>query len=76
MLTAHFTGTQGTPDSTTSYYMGGQFEVKDGATKKYYSMAGMRIATPPCPPQIRNENIGCNPYTPSDLGRVSEGREG
>jgi len=42
--TAHFTGTSGTPDSTTSYYMGGQFEVKDGATKKYYSIAGMMVA--------------------------------
>jgi len=51
--TAHFTGTSGTPDSTTSYFMGGQFEVKDGATKKYYSIAGMMVATPPCPPQIR-----------------------
>ncbi len=44
MSTAHFTGTSGTPDSTTSYYMGGQFEVKDGATKKYYSLAGMMVA--------------------------------
>jgi len=44
VLTAHFTGTQGTPDSTTSYYMGGAYEVKDGATKKYYSMAGMMVA--------------------------------
>jgi RHS repeat-associated protein len=51
-MTAHFTGTSGTPDSTTSYYtstslsagMGGQFEVKDGATKKYYSIAGMMVA--------------------------------
>mgnify|MGYP002073936708 FL=1 len=25
--------------------MGGQFEVKDGATKKYYSIAGMMVAT-------------------------------
>ncbi|HMR97846.1 MAG TPA: hypothetical protein PKE62_01220 [Anaerolineales bacterium] len=44
MSTAHFTGTSGTPDSTTSYFMGGQFEVKDGATKKYYSIAGMMVA--------------------------------
>ena len=42
--TAHFTGTSGTPDSTTSYFMGGQFEVKDGSTKKYYSIAGMMVA--------------------------------
>ena len=42
--TAHFTGTSGTPDSTTSNFMGGQFEVKDGATKKYYSIAGMMVA--------------------------------
>lgn len=42
--TVHFTGASGTPDSTTSYYMGGQFEVKDGATKKYYSIAGMIVA--------------------------------
>ncbi|HNQ94092.1 MAG TPA: RHS repeat-associated core domain-containing protein [Anaerolineales bacterium] len=45
MSKAHFTGTSGTPDSTTSYFMGGQFEVKDGATKKYYSIAGMMVAT-------------------------------
>ncbi len=44
VLTAHFTGTSGTPDSTTAYYMGGQFEVKDGTTKKYYSIAGMMVA--------------------------------
>jgi RHS repeat-associated protein len=44
-MTAHFTGTQGTPDSATSYFMGGQYEVKDGATKKYYSIAGMMVAT-------------------------------
>ncbi|MBV6452139.1 MAG: hypothetical protein MHPDNHAH_02892 [Anaerolineales bacterium] len=31
--TAHFTGTSGTPDSITSYFMGGQNEVKDGATR-------------------------------------------
>ncbi|WKZ49069.1 MAG: RHS repeat-associated core domain-containing protein [Anaerolineales bacterium] len=42
--TAHFTGTSGTPDSITSYFMGGQYEVKDGATKKYYSIAGMTVA--------------------------------
>jgi RHS repeat-associated protein len=44
VTTAHFTGTNGTPDSTTSYFMGGQYEVKDGATKKYYSIAGMMVA--------------------------------
>jgi RHS repeat-associated protein len=44
VTTAHFTGTQGTPDSVTSYFMGGQYEVKDGATKKYYSIAGMMVA--------------------------------
>jgi RHS repeat-associated protein len=44
VLTAHFTGTQGTPDSTTSYFMGGQYELKDGAVKKYYSIAGMMVA--------------------------------
>jgi RHS repeat-associated protein len=44
VLTAHFTGTSGTPDSTTSYYMGGQYEVKDSAVKKYYSIAGMMVA--------------------------------
>jgi len=42
--TAHFTGLSGTPDSTTSYYMGGAYEVKDGAVKKYYSIAGMTVA--------------------------------
>jgi len=42
--TAHFTGTSGSPDSTTSYYMGGAYELKDGATKKYYSIAGMMVA--------------------------------
>ena len=42
--TVHFTGASGTPDSTTSYYMGGQYEIKDGATKKYYSIAGMMVA--------------------------------
>ncbi|MBV6451187.1 MAG: hypothetical protein MHPDNHAH_01918 [Anaerolineales bacterium] len=41
---AHFIRTQGTPDSVTSYFMGGQYEVKDGATKKYYSIAGMTVA--------------------------------
>jgi RHS repeat-associated protein len=45
VMTAHFTGTQGTPDSVTSYYMGGAYEVKDGAAKKYYSIAGMMVAT-------------------------------
>ena len=35
---------RGSPDSTTSYFMGGQFEVKDGGTKKYYSIAGMMVA--------------------------------
>jgi RHS repeat-associated protein len=45
VTTAHFTGTQGTPDSTTSYFMGGAYEVKDGAAKKYYSIAGMMVAT-------------------------------
>jgi RHS repeat-associated protein len=45
VMTAHFTGTQGTPDSTTSYYMGGAYEVKDSAVKKYYSIAGMMVAT-------------------------------
>jgi len=45
VLTAHFTGTSGTPDSTTSYFMGGQYELKDGAVKKYYSIAGMTVAT-------------------------------
>ena len=30
--TAHFTGTSGTPDSTTSYFMGGQYELKDPST--------------------------------------------
>jgi RHS repeat-associated protein len=44
VTTAHFTGTQGTPDSVTSYYMGGQYELKDGAVKKYYSIAGMMVA--------------------------------
>jgi len=44
VTTAHFTGTNGTPDSTTSYYMGGQYELKDGAAKKYYSIAGMMVA--------------------------------
>ena len=44
VLTAHFTGTQGTPDSTTAYYMGGAYEVKDSAVKKYYSIAGMMVA--------------------------------
>jgi len=44
VTTAHFTGTQGTPDSVTSYFMGGQYEVKDGAVKKYYSIAGMMVA--------------------------------
>jgi RHS repeat-associated protein len=43
-MTAHFTGTQGTPDSTTAYYMGGAYEVKDSAVKKYYSIAGQTIA--------------------------------
>ncbi len=43
-MTAHFTGTSGTPDSTTSYYMGGAYEVKDSAVKKYYSIAGMMVA--------------------------------
>ena len=43
VLTAHFTGTQGTPDSTTAYYMGGAYEVKDSAVKKYYSIAGMMV---------------------------------
>jgi RHS repeat-associated protein len=42
--TVHFTGASGTPDSTTSYFMGGQYEIKDGATKKYYSIAGMMVA--------------------------------
>jgi len=42
--TAHFTGLSGTPDSTTSYYMGGAYEVKDSAIKKYYSIAGMMVA--------------------------------
>jgi RHS repeat-associated protein len=45
VMTAHFTGTQGTPDSVTSYFMGGQYELKDGAIKKYYSIAGMMVAT-------------------------------
>jgi RHS repeat-associated protein len=45
VMTAHFTGTQGTPDSVTSYFMGGAYELKDGATKKYYSIAGMMVAT-------------------------------
>jgi RHS repeat-associated protein len=44
VTTAHFTGTSGTPDSVTSYFMGGQYEVKDGAVKKYYSIAGMMVA--------------------------------
>jgi RHS repeat-associated protein len=44
VTTAHFTGTQGTPDSVTSYFMGGQYEIKDGAAKKYYSIAGMMVA--------------------------------
>jgi len=44
VTTAHFTGTSGTPDSTTSYFMGGQYEVKDSAVKKYYSIAGMMVA--------------------------------
>jgi RHS repeat-associated protein len=44
VTTAHFTGLSGTPDSVTSYFMGGQYEVKDGATKKYYSIAGMMVA--------------------------------
>jgi len=43
-MTAHFTGTSGTPDSTTSYFMGGAYEVKDSAVKKYYSIAGMTVA--------------------------------
>jgi hypothetical protein len=42
-MIAHFAGTSGMPDSVTSYFtstslsagMGGQYEVKDGATKKY-----------------------------------------
>jgi hypothetical protein len=38
-MTAHFTS--GVPDSTTSYYMGGQYEVKGGKTKKHYSIAGI-----------------------------------
>jgi|CXWJ01.1.fsa_nt_gi RHS repeat-associated protein len=42
--TVHFTGASGTPDSTTSYYMGGQYEIKDGTVKKYYSIAGMMVA--------------------------------
>jgi hypothetical protein len=49
---AHFTGLSGTPDSYTFYYtsatlsagMGGAYEFKDGATKKYYSIAGMMVA--------------------------------
>jgi RHS repeat-associated protein len=45
VMTAHFTGTSGTPDSTTAYYMGGQYELKDGVAKKYYSIAGMMVAT-------------------------------
>jgi len=45
VMTAHFTGTSGTPDSTTAYYMGGAYEVKDSAVKKYYSIAGMMVAT-------------------------------
>jgi RHS repeat-associated protein len=45
VMTAHFTGTSGTPDSTTSYFMGGAYEVKDSAVKKYYSIAGMMVAT-------------------------------
>ena len=53
--TVHFTGASGTRDSTTSYYMGGSYEIKDSAVKKYYSIAGMMVATPPCPPQIRME---------------------
>jgi len=44
-MTAHFTGVSGTSDSTTSYFMGGGYEVKDGAVKKYYSIAGMMVAT-------------------------------
>jgi RHS repeat-associated protein len=44
VTTAHFTGTNGTPDSTTSYFMGGAYELKDGAAKKYYSIAGMMVA--------------------------------
>ncbi len=44
VMTAHFTGTSGSPDSTTSYFMGGGYEVKDGSTKKYYSIAGMMVA--------------------------------
>jgi YD repeat-containing protein len=44
VMTAHFTGTQGTPDSTTAYYMGGAYEVKDSTVKKYYSIAGMMVA--------------------------------
>ncbi|MCC6298907.1 MAG: RHS repeat-associated core domain-containing protein [Anaerolineales bacterium] len=44
VMTAHFTGTNGTPDSTTAYFMGGQYELKDGAVKKYYSIAGMMVA--------------------------------
>jgi RHS repeat-associated protein len=44
VTTAHFTGLSGTPDSTTSYFMGGAYEVKDSAVKKYYSIAGMMVA--------------------------------
>jgi len=44
--TAHFSGASGTPDSITAYYMGGQFEVKDGAVKKYYCEASFRTPSP------------------------------
>jgi RHS repeat-associated protein len=41
---AHFTGTSGTPDSWTMYFMGGAYELKDNVAKKYYSIAGMTVA--------------------------------
>jgi hypothetical protein len=44
VTTAHFTGTNGTPDSTTRYFFGGSLESKDGAVIKYYSFAGQTVA--------------------------------
>jgi len=66
VTTAHFTGTNGTPDSTTSYYMGGQYELKDGAAKKYYSIAGMMVAV--------KDSTGAIQYLLTDHPSTGSGR--
>ena len=56
--TAHFTGSNTEPDSTTHYFFGGALETSGGAVKKYYSFAGQMGV---------GEITGCSPYGASTI---------